>query len=326
MVGLIFCGGKNERIAHFSKGKPKVLLPLKENYTILDKQISQFRMASVNRVILLASERKHFKGYEVVEDVEQGTFAAFINALKKKNLSEDVVLRNGDIVADFNLRKMIDLHKRRKSSLTMLAAPFVSPYGVLDISGEKVVGFCEKPVLPYKINAGVYIFSRELIEKLKSEEVVAGNIEERLFERLAQEKMIDVYDEGEIFFKAVDTVKDYNEVLRAYEGREDKPWGYEKVLAYVEEGYLSKELFILSGFSTSYHYHEKKRETIRCVRGEVMIKFDSEEMMILSPERFVEIEPRRSHSIIALKNSTLLEFSTPHLKDVVRVEDYYGRV
>ena len=35
--------------------------------------------------------------------------------------------------------------------------------------------------------------------------------------------------------------------------------------------------------------------------------------------------PGTVHRVTALEDTTILEVSTPHLEDVVRLEDYYGR-
>ena len=60
---------------------------------------------------------------------------------------------------------------------------------------------------------------------------------------------------------SIDTTKDLEEIKKEYANRSDKPWGYEKVLISTEN-YLTKEIYIKEGYTTSYHYHKEKEESI----------------------------------------------------------------
>ena len=53
MIGAILCGGYGKRLKPLTDNVPKPLLEIKDGYTILDKQILQFKYAGVNRVVLL---------------------------------------------------------------------------------------------------------------------------------------------------------------------------------------------------------------------------------------------------------------------------------
>jgi quercetin dioxygenase-like cupin family protein len=48
--------------------------------------------------------------------------------------------------------------------------------------------------------------------------------------------------------------------------------------------------------------------------------------MVLSPGQAHHIPVGRRHRMVALEDCDVVEVSTPHLDDVVRVEDAYGRV
>jgi mannose-6-phosphate isomerase-like protein (cupin superfamily) len=39
----------------------------------------------------------------------------------------------------------------------------------------------------------------------------------------------------------------------------------------------------------------------------------------------IRIEPKTPHSIVALDNTLLYEFSTPHVEDTTRIHDFYPR-
>ncbi|TMS40826.1 MAG: glucose-1-phosphate adenylyltransferase, partial [Methanobacterium sp.] len=52
-AGLILCGGFGKRLRPLTEKIPKPLVEIKDNYTILDKQLFDFKSAGVNKAILL---------------------------------------------------------------------------------------------------------------------------------------------------------------------------------------------------------------------------------------------------------------------------------
>jgi len=49
--------------------------------------------------------------------------------------------------------------------------------------------------------------------------------------------------------------------------------GYEKVLISTEN-YLTKEIYIKEGYTTSYHYHKEKEESIYMLEGSCYVQFE----------------------------------------------------
>ena len=47
MIGAIFAGGYGKRLASSTSNTPKALLPLKDDYLILDKQLLDFKNAGI---------------------------------------------------------------------------------------------------------------------------------------------------------------------------------------------------------------------------------------------------------------------------------------
>ena len=111
-------------------------------------------------------------------------------------------------------------------------------------------------------------------------------------------------------------------------GYVEKPWGHERLWA-LNCHYAGKELFIRAGESLSLQYHEVKDETIRIASGRMRFRFgpsaETLETVILEPGMSYPIPPRLVHQMEALEDCTAIEVSTPHLTDVVRLEDRYGR-
>lgn len=111
--------------------------------------------------------------------------------------------------------------------------------------------------------------------------------------------------------------------------RVEKPWGFELIWAETEE-YVGKLLHIRAGEALSLQYHEHKDETIHLLAGEMRFSAgaSAEEMRdvdLCSGESF-HVAPGTLHRMVAVTDCDVLEASTPHLGDVVRLEDRYGRV
>jgi mannose-6-phosphate isomerase len=108
----------------------------------------------------------------------------------------------------------------------------------------------------------------------------------------------------------------------------EKPWGYELIWA-LSDHYCGKVLFVRAGEALSLQYHERKDETIHLQSGSAEVEIgnaqDSTTVEVVSAGRSFRITPGTIHRLRALEDSVFLEVSTPHLDDVVRLEDRYGR-
>lgn len=108
----------------------------------------------------------------------------------------------------------------------------------------------------------------------------------------------------------------------------DKPWGYELLFAHTPH-YLGKILHIDAGESLSLQYHENKIETIFVVHGEVIVETRPEgRPMIdrLGLHGVFHIPAGTVHRFSSSVGCDLVEVSTSHPDDVVRLEDRYGRI
>jgi mannose-6-phosphate isomerase-like protein (cupin superfamily) len=111
--------------------------------------------------------------------------------------------------------------------------------------------------------------------------------------------------------------------------RVEKPWGHELIWA-LSETYCGKLLFVRGGQSLSLQFHREKDESWLVQSGRCRIELGNTGDAVLSEEVVGEgaafrYRPGTVHRITALEDTTILEVSTPHLDDVVRLEDLYGR-
>ena len=104
----------------------------------------------------------------------------------------------------------------------------------------------------------------------------------------------------------------------------EKPWGREVIIAFEEE-YAGKILEVKKGHRLSYQYHKKKKETMHVFRGRMKLVHEGGEILMKSGDS-ITLHPGECHRIEALTDLKVIEVSTSHLDDVVRIEDDYKRV
>ena len=110
--------------------------------------------------------------------------------------------------------------------------------------------------------------------------------------------------------------------------RVEKPWGHELIWAETDL-YVGKILHVKAGQALSLQYHEVKDETMHLLRGRMRLLIgptaDQLETIELAEGESIRIQPPTVHRVEAITDVDILEASTPHLGDVVRLEDRYGR-
>lgn len=107
-----------------------------------------------------------------------------------------------------------------------------------------------------------------------------------------------------------------------------KPWGHEIWFATQSE-YVGKILHIKKGHRYSLQYHEHKKETQYVLSGKIKFIIGSSQeqlqTIVLHPGDKIDVYPGDIHRAEAIEDSDILEVSTNHLHDVVKLEDDYGR-
>jgi mannose-6-phosphate isomerase len=116
----------------------------------------------------------------------------------------------------------------------------------------------------------------------------------------------------------------------AFEPRKvEKPWGYELIWAEADQ-YVGKVLFVKAGESLSLQFHRIKDESWLVQQGRAKLELGSAGDAMLAQEVIAagatfRFRPGTVHRLTALEDTTIVEVSTNHLDDVVRLEDRYGR-
>lgn len=259
MIGAILAGGYGKRLKPITDEVPKALVQIRENYTIMDRQIFDFQNMGVKEIYILSGylgnkieerygeEKYGIKFHYLREAKPLGTLFSIKNLLSERS-DEDVILRNGDTVTDLNFKRFVQFAQESSYWLTMFVVKMKSPFGIVDLLGDQVTEFREKPLLNHSINAGIYYIKKEAFGTFQAD-YVDKEIETTVFPVLAKKKLTGAYSE-ETFWMGIDSEKDLEQVRKEYSNRKDYPWGYVKNL-YEGNDRLFQEYFIKAGEQTT---------------------------------------------------------------------------
>lgn len=247
MIGAILAGGYGKRLLPLTENRPKVLLEIKENYTILDKQILDMKNAGIKSVYLLTGYKgemienrfkSNYKGMKISyfkEDTPMGTLWSIRNLYE--HIDDDILLRNGDTICDVDFNELFKFYNKYRKILTLVTVKMKSPYGIIKLNRAYITQFQEKPILNYYMNAGYYIIKKEIRAYLKRSYSVT-DIEKTVFQDLVNDGEAVAYKHSG-YWSSLDSLKDYEEISKFYKNVEDTDFGY---IIYEQNAQVSKIL------------------------------------------------------------------------------------
>jgi mannose-1-phosphate guanylyltransferase len=198
---VIVAGGLGTRLLPLTESSPKHLLPV-AGVPFAVHQIAKLATAGIRRVLLATSyqadrfepilgdgSRWDLELVYVTEAEPLGTGGAIRNVSGEltSRAGDPVVILNGDILSGHDLSAQLSAHQDRGADVTLHLVKVADPraYGCVPTDAQgNVTAFLEKsprPVSAY-INAGCYVFTREVIDRIPPGEVVS--VERETFPQL----------------------------------------------------------------------------------------------------------------------------------------------
>jgi NDP-sugar pyrophosphorylase family protein len=213
MEAIILAGGKATRMGEAAQGLPKALVPI-AGHPLASYQVAQLVRAGVERVIVscaagqsdLFVEKLSGAGAEIVpveepEPLGRGGGLRFAAAQRREE--GPIWAFNGDELHDVDLDDMLAAHRANGAAATIVVAPLISQFGVVDLEDDRVTGFREAPRLPHWVNSGVYVLDEEALDRLPER----GDHEQSTFPELAEEGKLFAYRHEGLWI-TVNTPKD----------------------------------------------------------------------------------------------------------------------
>jgi NDP-sugar pyrophosphorylase family protein len=204
-TAVVLVGGAGLRMRPLTEDLPKCMIPLRGK-PLIYWTLTWLRDSGFKHVVLGVSYLKETVinyvkenpvGIKVdfSEHTQEGeTGEGFRLAIKRHVDDENFLAMNGDELTNLNLEKFADFHLRHKPVATIAVSPMHSPFAVLEIEGNNIVEFKEKPVLEDKlVSAGIYVFNRAISDYLP----LTGSMERLTFTVLAEKRLLKAYRIGE---------------------------------------------------------------------------------------------------------------------------------
>jgi NDP-sugar pyrophosphorylase family protein len=227
VFALIIAGGEGERLRPLTNDRPKNMVPV-AGRPIVEHQLEWLRANGVTDVVFLCGYKADVLEEHIGDGSRFGVRALYSlegeplgrgGALRQGSeliptSESEVIACNGDILTDQPLASLIEYHRANNATATVMLAPLRSPYGIVDVDDAgRISSFREKPVLPYWINAGIYVLARELFRMLPEK----GDHETTTFPQLADTGRLYGF-KSEAYWRPVDSMKDLAEATRELVG------------------------------------------------------------------------------------------------------------
>ena len=192
---ILLVGGEGTRLRPLTAHTPKPMLPV-AGVPITVHQILRARDAGVTRIVLGTAYRAEVfseqlgdgsaLGVEIAyahEEQPLGTGGAIRNAAAHLRSADDdpVLILNGDVLSGVDMAALVAGHVAEDAAVTLHLTRVDDPrrYGLVPTDGEgRVLEFLEKPetveqIVTDQINAGCYVFRRDVIDSIAPDRVVS---------------------------------------------------------------------------------------------------------------------------------------------------------
>jgi NDP-mannose synthase len=182
MEAVILAGGKGTRLRPYTTTLPKPLMPVGDR-PILEIMISQLQAAGVGKITIAVNhmadlimaffgngEKFGVRIEYSIEDRPLGT----VGPLRLiRDLPEHFLVMNGDVLTDLDYADVFCAHARDNALLTIATyrRDVQIDFGVLEVDAaeNRLTGFREKPTYHFDVSAGIYAFSRSLLDRIPAE-------------------------------------------------------------------------------------------------------------------------------------------------------------
>ncbi|MBI3133436.1 MAG: NTP transferase domain-containing protein [Bacteroidetes bacterium] len=173
---IILAGGMGTRLRPYTVVLPKPLMPVGD-YPILEVIIRQLAHFGFNHITLTVNHQadliRSFFGdgskwnIKIDYSLEDKPLSTMGPLTLIKDLPENFLVMNGDILTDLDFGQFYQQHVSEKALFTISSAirEQVNLYGVLEKDAQgNLTRFLEKPKHTFLVSMGVYMLSREVLQ------------------------------------------------------------------------------------------------------------------------------------------------------------------
>ncbi|MFP8889033.1 sugar phosphate nucleotidyltransferase [Natrialbaceae archaeon A-CW2] len=191
MKAVVLAGGYATRLWPITKHRPKMFLPIGES-TVIDRIFRELEADERIETVYVSTNERFEAEFEAhlaessfekpqlsvedtsAEDEKFGVVGALAQLVERERIDDDLVVVAGDNLISFNVSSFIDYFEQRDAPT--LAAYDVGSrekaksYGLVELDGEQVVDFQEKPDQPNStlVSIACYAFPRSSLSLLST--------------------------------------------------------------------------------------------------------------------------------------------------------------
>ncbi|WP_237055931.1 nucleotidyltransferase family protein [Microbulbifer sediminum] len=196
---VVMAGGLGSRLGELTRHTPKPMLNVGDR-PMLHHLVEMFSEHGFSDFIFCVNYKKEvIKEYfddgtkfgariQYVEERDRLGTAGALSLIEKSDLDQDFFVINADVLTSVNFTELRDCHVQSNSKATMCVRKHTVqiPYGVVNsIDNHEISSIEEKPVLEFKVNAGIYMLNPGVLDLLDHHVYLDMP---SLFERLKLEK------------------------------------------------------------------------------------------------------------------------------------------
>ncbi len=178
MRAILLAGGVGARLKPYTTVIPKPLMPVGE-MPIMEIILRQLASHGFERVtVTLGYLGKLIKSYfgngenlgiEIDYSHEEKPLGTMGPITLIRDLPEHFLVMNGDVLTDLPFSDFFKMHVSQNQffSVATFQREISSEFGVIDVNPDgQLIGFREKPKVPFRVSMGVYMSSRRVIEQI----------------------------------------------------------------------------------------------------------------------------------------------------------------
>jgi glucose-1-phosphate cytidylyltransferase len=252
MKAVILAGGLGTRLSEETHLKPKPMVEI-GNYPILWHVMKIYSRYGINDFVICAGYKgyvikEYFANYfmhmsnvtfdmksnkvefqharsepwtvTIVDTGELSMTGGRLRRVREYVGNETFCLTYGDGLSDVNVAELVAFHKAKKAGVTLTAVQPQARFGALEMDGDRVLRFQEKPKNEGGwINGGFFVMEPEVFNYLTDDATI---LEQEPLERLAADNRLSAYKHTG-FWQAMDTLRD-KKLLEKYLADGKAPW------------------------------------------------------------------------------------------------------
>ena len=199
---VILAGGLGTRLRPYTVILPKPLMPLGK-YPILEIIIRQLVAAKFDHITLAVNHQAEIIqaffqdgsrwGIKIDYSLEDRPLGTMGPLSRIKDLPDNFLVMNGDILTDLNFKNFFESHIANKNILTISSKRRHQrvDYGVLESAASGVLtGFREKPAYDFEVSMGIYMLSKDVVNIIPPESFYG--FDSLILEMLSKEMVVNI--------------------------------------------------------------------------------------------------------------------------------------